>query len=93
MFILEKGKRLKSMNVRDAGLIILQVKDISCMNIQNIKDKVNTFFTKGNERSVTVKKNIAASLVLKCISILISLQIVPLTIDYVNPTKGATRIG
>lgn len=87
LFILEKGKRLKSMNVRDAGLIILQVKDISCMNIQNIKDKVNIFFTKGNERSVTVKKNIAASLVLKCVSILISLQIVPLTIDYVNPTK------
>lgn len=57
------------------------------MKIQNIKDKVNTYFTKGNERSVAVKKNIAASLVLKCISILISLQVVPLTIDYINPTK------
>lgn len=57
------------------------------MKIQNIKDKINTYFTKGNERSVAVKKNIAASLVLKCISILISLQVVPLTIDYINPTK------
>ena len=33
------------------------------------------------------KKNIAGSLVLKCISILISLQVVPLTINYINPTK------
>lgn len=57
------------------------------MKIQNLKDKVNAYFTKGNERSIAVKKNIAASLVLKCISILVSLQVVPLTIDYVNPTK------
>ncbi len=34
-----------------------------------------------------VKKNIAASLLLKCVSILVSLQVVPLTIGYVNPTK------
>ena len=39
-------------------------------------------FTKGNERSVAVKKNIAVSLVLKCISILVSLQVVPLTAGY-----------
>lgn len=57
------------------------------MKIQQIKDKVNAYFTKGNERSVAVKKNIAASLVLKCVSILVSLQVVPLTIGYVNPTK------
>lgn len=57
------------------------------MKTQRIKDKVNAYFMKGNERSVVVKKNIAASLVLKCISILVSLQVVPLTIDYVNPTK------
>lgn len=57
------------------------------MKIQNLKDKVNAYFTKGNERSIAVKKNIAASLLLKCISILVSLQVVPLTIGYVNPTK------
>lgn len=57
------------------------------MKNQKIKDKVHIYFTKGNARSVAVKKNIAASLVLKCISILISLQVVPLTIGYVNPTK------
>lgn len=60
---------------------------IEYMKIQNIKNKINTYFTKGNERSIAVKKNIAASLVLKCISILVSLQVVPLTIDYINPTK------
>lgn len=49
--------------------------------------RINTYFNRGNERSVAVKKNIAASLVLKCISILISLQVVPLTIGYINPTK------
>lgn len=57
------------------------------MKIYFIKNKINGYFTKGNERSVAVKKNIAASLVLKCISILISLQVVPLTIGYVNPTR------
>lgn len=39
------------------------------MKFQYIKDKVSAYFTKGNERSVAVKKNIAVSLVLKCISI------------------------
>ena len=53
----------------------------------NIRSKIYSYFTKGNERRVIVKKNIAASLVLKCVSILISLQVVPLTIDYINPTK------
>lgn len=57
------------------------------MKIQQIKDKAYTYFTKGNTRSVAVKKNIAVSLVLKCISIFISLQVIPLTIGYVNPTK------
>ena len=53
----------------------------------NIGFKFYFYFTKGNERSIIVKKNIAASLVLKCVSILVSLQVVPLTIDYINPTK------
>lgn len=44
-------------------------------------------FIKGSERSMAVKKNIAASFVLKCISILVSLQVVPLTISYVNSTQ------
>ena len=41
----------------------------------------------GHERSVKAKKNIVASFFLKGISIVISLLLVPLTIDYLSPTK------
>lgn len=57
------------------------------MKMHLIKLKLYSSFTNGCTRSITVKKNIAGALVLKCISILISLQVVPLTIDYINPTK------
>ena len=49
--------------------------------------KFQLFLSRGNERSILVKKNIIGSFLLKCISIFISLQIVPLTIDYINPTR------
>ena len=45
------------------------------------------FFTKGHERSVKAKKNIILSLLIKGISIVISLLVVPLTLNYVNPTR------
>lgn len=51
------------------------------------KNKLYSYFINGGARSVAVKRNIAGSLILKCISIFISLQVVPLTINYVNPTK------
>lgn len=38
----------------------------------------------GNSRSVTVKKNIAASFIVKGISIVISLMLVPMTLGYVS---------
>lgn len=57
------------------------------MKIHSVRIGINSFFNKGNKRSITVKKNIAVSLVLKCISILVSLQVVPLTINYITPTK------
>lgn len=44
-------------------------------------------FTKGHERSVRAKKNILATLLIKGLSIIFSLVIVPLTIDYVNPSR------
>lgn len=47
---------------------------------------VNRFLS-GHERSVKAKKNIVASFFLKGISIVISLLLVPLTIDYLSPTK------
>jgi O-antigen/teichoic acid export membrane protein len=44
-------------------------------------------FFRGHERTVKAKKNILASLFLRGISVLTTLVIVPLTINYVNPTK------
>jgi len=48
---------------------------------------VKDFFSKGHERTVTVKKNIFLSFIIKCGSVLISLLSVPLAIRYVNPTQ------
>ena len=45
------------------------------------------FFGKGHKRSLNVKKNILASFIIRILSILISLLIVPLTINYVNPVQ------
>ncbi|MBW6483383.1 MAG: oligosaccharide flippase family protein [Vicingaceae bacterium] len=51
-----------------------------------IKNLFHTFFS-GHERTIRAKKNIIGSFLLKGISIAISLLLVPLTIDYLNPTK------
>jgi len=45
------------------------------------------FFTKGHERSIKAKKNILASFMIKGLSIAISLVLVPLTINYINPSR------
>lgn len=47
---------------------------------------IKNFFS-GSERSIQAKKHILGSFLLKGISILISLLLVPLTINYLNPTK------
>lgn len=57
------------------------------LTYQNTKNNLYRFFTQGNERSVKAKKNIAASFIIKGLSILISLLLVPLTLNYLNPTK------
>lgn len=49
-------------------------------------EAIKNFF-KGHERTVKVKKNILASFAVKGISISISFLLVPLTINYVNPTQ------
>jgi O-antigen/teichoic acid export membrane protein len=51
--------------------------------IKNIKSK----FLSGSERTVLIKKNIMASSMLRVISILISLMVVPATINYINPER------
>lgn len=50
------------------------------------QDKIKSFFA-GESRTVLLKKNIIGTLILKGISIIISFLIVPLTIDFVDPTQ------
>ena len=45
------------------------------------------FFTKGNQRSLNAKKNIIGALLIKGLSIITGLVLVPLTIHYINPSK------
>jgi len=67
--------------------------NITNLNLR-LKDKILTLFTfinefiiKGHDRSVKAKKNIIASFFIKGISIAISLVVVPLTINYINPSR------
>ena len=48
---------------------------------------IKEFFTNGHERTLKAKKNIAASFLIKGLNIGIGLILVPLTINYLNPTK------
>lgn len=53
----------------------------------NIYQYFINFFIKGHPRSLKAKKNIVASFVIKGFSIAISLVLVPLTINYINPSR------
>lgn len=55
--------------------------------ISLIKNFIIDFFTKGHQRSLEAKKNITASFAIKGVSIAINLILVPITINYVNPTQ------
>jgi O-antigen/teichoic acid export membrane protein len=48
---------------------------------------IKRFFSEGHERSIIAKKNITLTFFIKGTSILIGIVMVPLTIDYVNPTQ------
>lgn len=52
-----------------------------------IKEKVGGFFVTGHERSIKLRRNVLASLILKGMTVGISLLIIPMTIHYVNPTQ------
>jgi len=49
--------------------------------------KIKTYLSKGNSRSVKLKKNILAIFLIKGFNILITMLMVSITIDYLNPTK------
>ncbi len=48
---------------------------------------IYNFFTKGHARSLKLKKNIVASFLIRGTNIAIGLALVPITIDYLNPTR------
>ena len=59
-----------------------------------MKDKIissfpflNNLLTKGHHRSIKAKKNIVASIFIRGLSIAISLVVVPITINYINPSR------
>ena len=56
------------------------------IGLKSLFHYLKDFFIKGHERSIRAKKNILASLVLRVSSIAISLLLVPLTINYINPS-------
>jgi len=49
-----------------------------------MKERIKLFFTQGQERSLKAKRNILGMFFLKGLSILISLLVVPLTINYIS---------
>lgn len=55
--------------------------------IKRVHLKLNSFFNEGHSRTLLAKKNIATSFLIKGGSIIIGLLIVPMTINYINPTQ------
>ncbi len=55
--------------------------------VDYIKQITKNFFSKGHERTLLAKKNIVVSFFLKGISICIGLILVPMTINYLNPSN------
>jgi O-antigen/teichoic acid export membrane protein len=51
------------------------------------KFTIKSFMTEGHERSVKTKKNILTSVLIKCFSIAISFILIPLVLNYLNPTR------
>ncbi len=52
-----------------------------------IPERIKAFFSKGDSLTLLVKKNIFGSFFLRGLSILVTLMLVPLTIDYVNSVQ------
>lgn len=49
--------------------------------------KILNIINKGHQRSVKIKRNIVESILIKGGSVMVSLIMVPLTIDYINPSR------
>ncbi len=55
--------------------------------LSSLKLKIFNFFESGNERTLLIKKNILFSFFLKGGSVIITLLLVPLTINYISPVQ------
>ncbi|HTE09718.1 MAG TPA: oligosaccharide flippase family protein [Chitinophagaceae bacterium] len=55
--------------------------------IQYAKKIIQRFFKEGHERSVNIRKNVLFSILLKGASIPVTLLLVPMTINYINPVQ------
>jgi O-antigen/teichoic acid export membrane protein len=55
--------------------------------LKKIHLKFNSFFNEGHNRTILAKKNIVSSFLVKGGSIITGLLLVPMTINYVNPTQ------
>jgi O-antigen/teichoic acid export membrane protein len=51
------------------------------------KFKLKNYLTNGHERSIKTKQNIVTSILIKCVSIVISFLLIPLSLSYLNPLK------
>lgn len=48
---------------------------------------ISNFFNSGHSRTIAAKKNVAGSILIKGFSMFISFIIVPITLNYINPTQ------
>jgi len=55
--------------------------------LRSLRTFLTDYFSKGHRRSVKAKKNILASIIIKGLSIAISLLLVPMTINYINSSR------
>lgn len=55
--------------------------------LTTLKLKIESTLDKNNPRSIKIAKNVAFSLIVKGGSIIVALLLVPMTIEYINPTQ------
>ncbi|MDR0686787.1 MAG: MATE family efflux transporter [Dysgonamonadaceae bacterium] len=56
--------------------------------ICKIREKIWSYFNEGHERTVLARKNIATSLLIKGVTIITSVIMIPVTINYANPERN-----
>src|SRR5690606_7162947 len=67
--------------------LLIPSNNLMKQKIKKLHQSFDALLNSGQERSIKAKKNIAISLAIKGVSICISFIMVPLTIDYINPSR------